>query len=56
LTLRVNGLIAALERRGITSESEIGATLERFLAGASPPTARGSSRAPGSIRISKRDC
>jgi nitrile hydratase len=32
----VNALVAGLERRGLTSETEIAATLERFLAGAGP--------------------
>jgi nitrile hydratase len=35
-TRRVDELIAALEREGITSEAEITATLEGFLAGARP--------------------
>ncbi|GAC1414603.1 MAG: nitrile hydratase subunit alpha [Candidatus Velthaea sp.] len=33
---RVTALIATLERRGITSEAEIGTLLDRFLAGAGP--------------------
>lgn len=33
---RVSGLVAELERRGITNEAEIGALIERFLAGARP--------------------
>jgi nitrile hydratase len=36
LTRRVNALVAGLEGRGLTSEAEISATLERFLAGAGP--------------------
>ncbi len=36
LTQRVNELIAGLEREGLTSESEISATLERFLGAAGP--------------------
>jgi nitrile hydratase len=36
LSTRVNALVAGLERRGLTSETEIAATLERFLAGAGP--------------------
>ncbi|GAC1596887.1 MAG: nitrile hydratase subunit alpha [Candidatus Velthaea sp.] len=35
-TQRVNALIATLERRGVTSEAEIGTLLERFVAGAGP--------------------
>lgn len=34
LTRRVNALVATLELAGLTSEAELGATLERFLAGA----------------------
>lgn len=36
LTRRVNALVATLELAGLTSEAELGATLERFLAGAGP--------------------
>lgn len=36
LSQRVNALVARLDRHGLTSEAEVGATLERFLAAAGP--------------------
>jgi nitrile hydratase len=36
LTQRVNALVTALERRGVTSEVELASTLDRFLAAAGP--------------------
>ncbi len=37
-TQRVNGLVAVLEERGITSDAEITGVIERLLAGAGPAT------------------